>query len=114
MLQPALEVASTSQFVPRMEPLERPLLVMVQPASVWRVIWLVEAALTFSIMSTSPEVGQLGPRSQLWREGVSRGGEVGRGNVQSGPGAADAAGHVFEVQDYEAVVVGCCTGYSDA
>lgn len=65
MLQPALPVASTSQLVPRISPLERPLLVMVQPASVWSVIWLVLAALTFSIMSTSPEVGQLGPRSQL-------------------------------------------------
>jgi hypothetical protein len=65
MLQPALPVAATSQLVPSMSPLERPLLVMVQPASVWSVIWLVLAELTFSMMSTSPELGQLGPRSQL-------------------------------------------------
>ena len=65
MLQPWLPVAATSQLVPSILPLERPLRVMVQPEVLWRVIWFVVAELTPSMISTSPELGQLGPRSQL-------------------------------------------------
>ena len=41
-----------------------PVVPIVQPALVWRVIWFVAWRLTPSIMSISPPVGQLGPTSQ--------------------------------------------------
>ena len=41
-----------------------PVVPIVQPASVCRVIWLVACRLTPSMISISPPVGQLGPTSQ--------------------------------------------------
>ena len=62
-----------SQFVVPSVPLNMPLLVIVQPAPVWRVIESLLWELTPSMMSISPELGQLGPTVQL-RE-VSKAGE---------------------------------------
>ena len=54
-----------SQFDCTTVPEDTLLLEIEQPWLVWSVISLVLAEFTFSITSSSPETGQLGPRSQL-------------------------------------------------